>query len=156
MFAMQTAFPTVCSSARMLQVRQNLTWRDVTEAEGPRKTTVLLVDDEEKIIRFVALKLKLFGYRVITASDGLQALDCVKTAEPDIILLDILMPVVDGFEVLEKLRKFSQLPVIAISAKGDNADRAMELGANDFISKPFKPDELVERIEANLDRRGKP
>jgi DNA-binding response OmpR family regulator len=130
--------------------------RTLMECDSPRRTTVLLVDDEEKIVRFLALKLKLFGYDVITASDGRKALDNVQSVNPDIMVLDILMPVVDGFEVLEELRKFSRVPVIAISAKGDNADRAMELGANDFISKPFKPDELVAKIEANHDHGGKP
>ena len=119
-----------------------------------KKIKVLLVDDEEKILRFLALKLKLFGYQVITAVDGQEALEQAKATDLDVVVLDILMPVIDGFEVLQQLRKFSNLPVIAISAKGDNAERAFDLGANDFITKPFKPDELVAKIEANLDHKG--
>jgi len=118
------------------------------------KKRVLLVDDDDKILRFLALKLKLFGYDLFTASNGKEALDLLGTAKPDIVVLDILMPVMDGFEMLEKLRSFSKLPVIVLSAKGDNADHALELGANDFMSKPFKPEDLVERIEANLDHGG--
>jgi DNA-binding response OmpR family regulator len=117
-------------------------------------TRVLLVDDEDKILRFLALKLKLFDYDVTTATNGRDAMALVKSINPDILVLDILMPVMDGFEVLEQLRKFSALPVVVLSAKGDNAERALELGANDFISKPFKPEELVASIEANLDHRG--
>jgi DNA-binding response OmpR family regulator len=117
-------------------------------------TRVLLVDDEDKILRFLALKLKLFGYDVTTAINGRDAMALVKSINPDILVLDILMPIMDGFEVLEQLRKFSTLPVVVLSAKGDNAERALELGANDFISKPFKPEELVASIEANLDHHG--
>ena len=123
--------------------------------EQHRKKRVLLVDDDDKILRFLALKLKLFGYDLVTASNGQEALDMLGSSKPDIIVLDILMPVMDGFEMLEKLRSFSRLPVIVLSAKGDNADHALQLGANDFMSKPFKPEELVERIEANLDHHGR-
>jgi DNA-binding response OmpR family regulator len=118
------------------------------------RTKVLLVDDEDKILRFLALKLRLFHYDVTTATNGLDALDLLKSVNPDVLVLDILMPVMDGFEALAELRKFSKLPVIVLSAKGDNAERAAELGANDFIAKPFRPEELVALIEANLDHRG--
>jgi DNA-binding response OmpR family regulator len=121
-----------------------------------RRTRVLLVDDDDKILRFLALKLKLFGYDLITAANGSEGLSQLKSGNPDVIVLDILMPVMDGFEMLQQLRTFSKLPVIVLSAKGDNAEKAMELGANDFLSKPFKPDELVDRIESHLDHGGKP
>lgn len=128
----------------------------VMKPDEKKKTRVLLVDDDDKILRFLALKLKLFGYDLITAANGSEGLDQLKSGKPDVIVLDILMPVMDGFEMLQQLRTFSALPVIVLSAKGDNADRAMELGATDFLAKPFKPDELVDRIEANLDHGGKP
>jgi DNA-binding response OmpR family regulator len=124
--------------------------------EQKKRTQVLLIDDDDKILRFLALKLKLFGYDLITAANGSEGLLQLKSGNPDVIVLDILMPIMDGFEMLRQLRTFSTLPVIVLSAKGDNADKAMELGANDFLSKPFKPDELVDRIEAHIDHRGKP
>jgi len=142
----------VCYNGRNLQVLDELTMK----SDEKHMTRVLLVDDDDKIVRFLALKLKLFGYDLATAANGREGLEMLKASNPDVIVLDILMPIMDGFEMLQQLRSFSNLPVIVLSAKGDNADRAMELGANDFISKPFKPDELVEKIEANLDHRGKP
>ena len=126
------------------------------QSDKKKKTRVLLVDDDDKILRFLALKLKLFGYDLITAANGSEGLSQLKSGNPDVVVLDILMPVMDGFEMLQQLRTFSTLPVIVLSAKADNADRAMELGANDFLSKPFKPDELVDRIEAHLNHGGKP
>jgi two-component system KDP operon response regulator KdpE len=126
------------------------------QPEQKKKTRVLLVDDDDKILRFLALKLKLFGYELITAANGSEGLSQLKLENPDVIVLDILMPIMDGFEMLQQLRTFSKLPVIVLSAKGDNAERAMELGANDFLAKPFKPDELVDRIEAHVDHGGKP
>jgi DNA-binding response OmpR family regulator len=128
----------------------------IMKPDPKNRTRVLLVDDDDKILRFLALKLKLFGYDLITAVNGSEGLAQLESGHPDVIVLDILMPVMDGFEMLQRLRTFCTLPVIVLSAKGDNADRAMELGANDFISKPFKPDELVDRIEANLDQGGNP
>jgi DNA-binding response OmpR family regulator len=128
----------------------------VMQSDEKKKTRVLLVDDDDKILRFLALKLKLFGYDLITAANGSEGLSQLKSGNPDVVVLDILMPVMDGFEMLQQLRTFSTLPVIVLSAKADNADRAMELGANDFLSKPFKPDELVDRIEAHLNHGGKP
>ena len=111
---------------------------------------ILLVDDEERILNFLTSKLKAAGYEVIAAKDGAQALDQVKGQEPDLMVLDLIMPIMDGFEVLKELRRFSAMPVIVLSARGADADKikGLSLGADDYLAKPFNPDELVARIEA--------
>ena len=104
-------------------------------------------------LKFIEIDLKLRGFKVITTTSGEEALELVKSAKPDIILLDMLMPGVDGFEVLRRLRAFTQLPVIAFSASPGNYDEAMLLGANDFMHKPFDPDDMTGRIKALLRSR---
>jgi two-component system KDP operon response regulator KdpE len=111
---------------------------------------VLVVDDHPKVLRFIEIDLKLRGFKVITTASGEEALELVKSAKPDIMLLDIVMPGMDGFEVLKKLRAFTQLPVIAFSASPGNYDDAISLGANDFMHKPFDPDDMVRKIKALL------
>lgn len=115
-----------------------------------KKQCVLVVDDHPKVLRFIEIDLKLRGFEVVTATSGSEALKLVKSAKPDIMLLDIIMPRMDGFEVLKKLRDFTQLPVIAFSASPGNYQDAMRLGANDFMTKPFQPDEMVSKIKALL------
>ncbi len=115
--------------------------------EVTKKTCVLVVDDHVKVLRFVEIDLRLRGFEVLTAASGDEALDLVKTANPDVMLLDIIMPEMDGCEVLKQLRAFSQLPVIAFSASPGNRDRAIRLGADSFVSKPFRPDEMARKIE---------
>jgi DNA-binding response OmpR family regulator len=116
-----------------------------------RKQRILVVDDHPKVLRFIEIGLTLRGYEVITTVSGVEALELVKSARPDIMLLDIIMPVMDGFEVLKQLRCFTQLPVITFSASAENRHDAMELGASDFLTKPFEPDEMARRIEALLE-----
>ena len=111
---------------------------------------ILLVDDEKAILKVIGIKLRISGYDVATASGGQEALDLVKAESPDIMLLDVIMPGIDGFKVLEKMRSFSELPVIVFSARPENAQKAMSLGANDFLAKPFNVDEMVGRIETLL------
>ncbi len=115
-----------------------------------RQFRVLVVDDEERILSFLSSKLKVSGYEVIIASNGVDALEQVQAQEPDLMVLDIMMPRMDGFETLKELRSFSSVPVIVLSAKGSNAEKVkgLDLGADDYLSKPFSPDELVARIEA--------
>ena len=120
--------------------------------EAKKRQCVLVVDDHPKVLRFIEIDLKLRGFDVITTVSGEEALELVKSARPDIMLLDIIMPGIDGFEVLRKLRNFTQLPVITFSASSANYDDAMRLGANDFMTKPFEPDEMVKRIEGLLNR----
>ncbi len=111
---------------------------------------VLIVDDEERILNFLRSKLRASGYHVLVASGGTEALEQAQGQEPDLIVLDLLMPHMDGFEVLRHLRSFSTIPVIILSAKGEDADKikGLSLGADDYLPKPFNPDELVARIEA--------
>jgi len=111
---------------------------------------VLITDDEPRILKFLNIKLKSSGYEVITASNGAEALAQVQAEDPDMIVLDVLMPGMDGFETLKQIRAFSSVPVIILSAKEANVDKikGLKLGADDYLAKPFNPDELVARIEA--------
>ena len=111
---------------------------------------VLLVDDEDRILNFLTSKLKATGYEILTAHDGVEALQVARDEEPDLIVLDILMPRMDGFETLKQLRTFSTSPVIFLSARGVDSDKikGLTMGADDYLPKPFNPDELVARIEA--------
>jgi two-component system KDP operon response regulator KdpE len=119
------------------------------------KQRVLVVDDDPRIIRFIRASLMAHGYDVLTATNGEEALEVVKMNTPDIMLLDIRLPVKDGFEVLQELRTFSSMPVIAFSANSSVSKQALSLGANDFVSKPFTPDEMIERTRSILNRTGK-
>ncbi len=129
-----------------------------------KRFRTLIVDDEERIVNFLRAKLKASGYEVLTASNGFEALEQAQAQEPDLVVLDLLMPKMDGFETLKQLRSFSSVPVIILSAKGADADKikGLGLGADDYLPKPFNPDELVARIEAvrrrltPANRRGTP
>jgi len=111
---------------------------------------ILVVDDEQRILNFLSSKLRASGYEVLTASNGIEALEQIQAQEPDLVVLDVMMPKMDGFETLKGLRSFSSVPVIILSAKGSNADKVkgLGLGADDYLAKPFSPDELIARIEA--------
>lgn len=115
---------------------------------------VLVVDDEPHILTFLKVKLKASGYEVLTADNGLAALEQVQMQEPDLLVLDVVMPGMDGFETLKRVRALSSVPVIILSARDDNIDKVkgLELGADDYLAKPFSPDELLARINA-LKRR---
>ncbi len=121
-----------------------------------KRFCILVVDDEERILNFLRSKLKALGYEVLTARNGLEALEQTQAQEPDLIVLDLLMPRMDGFEMLKELRSFSAVPVIILSAKGADVDKikGLGLGADDYLPKPFNPDELVARIEAVKRRLG--
>ncbi|MCX5991536.1 MAG: response regulator transcription factor [Chloroflexi bacterium] len=116
--------------------------------------TVLVVDDEPHVVEFIAMNLELEGFRVVRAANGYEALEKAAREMPDLVVLDIMMPDIDGFETLEKLRDISAIPVIFLSAKGEEVDRirGLDLGADDYITKPFGPRELVSRIRAVLRR----
>jgi DNA-binding response OmpR family regulator len=115
-----------------------------------KRFRILAVDDEERVLNFLRSKLRASGYEVLTASNGLEALEQAQAQEPDLIVLDLLMPRMDGLETLKELRTFSSVPVIILSAKGADTDRikGLGLGADDYLPKPFNPDELVARVEA--------
>ncbi|MBN2074620.1 MAG: response regulator [Dehalococcoidales bacterium] len=116
-----------------------------------RQKSVLVVDDEPKVLKFIEVDLKLQGFKVTTLTSGREALEQVDSLNPDIILLDIVMPEVNGLEVLKQLRTYSELPVIAFSADSTNKYKALLNGANDFIVKPFDPTTVVKKINIILE-----
>jgi two-component system KDP operon response regulator KdpE len=118
------------------------------------KKSILVVDDEPRMRRFVHMNLDLEGYEVMEAENGLKALDRVRENLPDLVVLDVMMPDLDGFETLERIRETSAVPVIMLTVKGDEDDRirGLDLGADDYITKPFSPRELSSRIRAVLRR----
>src|SRR3990172_3167345 len=116
--------------------------------------TILVVDDEKNIVQLARLYLNNEGFRVEAAYDGAQALEKAKSIRPDLIILDIMMPELDGLSVCKELRKTSDVPIIILTARSDDVDRivGLELGADDYVSKPFTPRELVARVKAVLRR----
>ncbi|WP_076004519.1 response regulator transcription factor [Dehalogenimonas formicexedens] len=118
------------------------------------KTRVLVVDDETAILRFVSAGLELAGYLPVSTTDCDEALNIVRSGNADIMLLDIFMAPVTGFDVLTKLREFSDLPVIVFTARDDVGEFAKEAGADDYLGKPFKPGDLSGKIEEVMARRG--
>lgn len=119
---------------------------------------ILVVDDEPRMIQFIRMNLELEGYRVIQASSGLEALDKVRDELPDLVILDVMMPDLDGFETLRILRETSDVPVIMLTVKSEEDDivRGLKLGADDYVTKPFSPRELSSRVEAVLRRAETP
>ncbi len=119
---------------------------------------ILVVDDEPRMIGFIRMNLELEGYQVLEAHNGLEALEAIRTQLPDLVLLDVMMPELDGFETLRMLREFSSIPVIMLTAKGEEDDKVygLELGADDYITKPFGSRELSSRVRAVLRRAEMP
>ncbi|NJN66470.1 MAG: response regulator transcription factor [Chloroflexaceae bacterium] len=119
-----------------------------------RDKLILVVDDEIHLVKFMRMNLELEGCRVVSASNGQEALERAREDMPDVVLLDIMMPEMDGFETLRRLREFSPVPVLILTAKDEEEDRirGLELGADDYIGKPFSHRELVSRIRAVLRR----
>jgi DNA-binding response OmpR family regulator len=122
-----------------------------------RTFTILVVDDDQRILDFLKPKLRSVGYKVLTAGNGVEALEIAGSQELDLLVLDLMMPEMDGFEMLKGLRGFSGAPVIILSARDNDIDKikGLNLGADDYMPKPFNPDELIARIEA-MRRRLKP
>jgi len=116
--------------------------------------TILVVDDEPRMVQFISMNLDLEGFRVISATNGYEALEKVTKELPDLVILDVMMPDMDGFETLKRIRELSPVPVIFLSVKGQELDRVhgLDLGADDYMTKPFSPRELVSRIRAVLRR----
>ncbi len=119
-----------------------------------KNRVILVVDDEERMARFIRLNLEHDGFQVVEAYRGLDAIHKLRDSLPDVIILDVMMPDLDGFEVLKLIREISQVPVIMLTAKGEEDDRVrgLELGADDYVTKPFSPRELVSRVRAVLRR----
>jgi len=120
----------------------------------PPRRRVLVVDDEPRMIHFIRLNLEHDGFQVSEATSGTQALEQLRDQLPDMVLLDVMMPELDGFETLRLIREISSVPVIMLTAKGEEDDRVrgLELGADDYVTKPFSPRELVSRVRAVLRR----
>ena len=120
---------------------------------------ILVVDDEKRIVEIVKAYLEKDGYRVIAAYDGSSALDSARRYSPDLIVLDLMLPEVSGWDVCRELRRKSDVPIIMLTARRDEVDRiaGLEMGADDYVVKPFSPQELVSRVRAVLRRtRGRP
>jgi DNA-binding response OmpR family regulator len=119
---------------------------------------ILVVDDEPRMIGFIRMNLELEGYQVLEAHNGISALEIIRTQLPDLVLLDVMMPEPDGFETLRMLREFSTIPVIMLTAKGEEDDKVygLELGADDYVTKPFGSRELSSRVRAVLRRAEMP
>src|SRR3989440_10591817 len=119
-----------------------------------RDMTILIVDDEPRIRDFVRMNLELEHYHVIEASNGVEALDQLRENLPDLVVLDVMMPEMDGFETLRSVREVSTVPVIMLTVRQSEHDkiRGLDLGADDYMAKPFSPAELLSRIRALLRR----
>lgn len=117
-----------------------------------RKTRVLVVDDELINIKLLRANLEARDYEVLAAMDGAEALRIVETELPDLLILDIMMPKMDGFEVCRQLREWSQVPIIMLSARSDTKDKikCLDLGADGYITKPFDTNELISQVKAVL------
>jgi DNA-binding response OmpR family regulator len=115
-----------------------------------KKRRVLVVDDHPGVLKFIEIDLKLRGFEVFSATSGKQALALMNSVKPDILLLDMIMPGIDGFVTLKELRSFTDMPVIAFSASPGNQEQALQLGANDFVNKPFNPDDMARKIRVLL------
>jgi two-component system alkaline phosphatase synthesis response regulator PhoP len=118
---------------------------------------ILIVDDEQAVLDLVAYNLRKAHYQVLTAVNGRQALEVARQAQPDLILLDLMLPEIDGLDVCRELRRTSKVPIIMITARGEEVDRVvgLELGADDYVCKPFSMRELMARVKAVL-RRARP
>ncbi|HOA79622.1 MAG TPA: response regulator YycF [Defluviitaleaceae bacterium] len=115
---------------------------------------ILVVDDEKSIADIIAYNLQKEGYEVLVAYDGEEALDIIFSKDPDLILLDIMMPKIDGFQVCRKVREKKETPIVMLTARAEEVDKVLglELGADDYVTKPFSVRELMARVKANLRR----
>jgi DNA-binding response OmpR family regulator len=118
------------------------------------KEKILVVDDEERIVAIVKAYLERDGYRVVTAFDGRQALELTGREHPDLVILDLMLPELSGWEVLRSLRSTSAVPVLMLTARDEDAEKivGLEMGADDYVTKPFNPRELLARVRAILRR----
>jgi two-component system KDP operon response regulator KdpE len=116
--------------------------------------TILVIEDEERMARFIRLNLEHDGFQVVETHRGMQGIQAIRDSLPDLVLLDVMLPDLDGFEILRMIRENNTLPVIMLTAKGEEDDRVkgLELGADDYVTKPFSPRELVSRVKAVLRR----
>jgi DNA-binding response OmpR family regulator len=122
------------------------------EPTAPR--LILVVDDEARMRRFIRMNMELEGFQIIEAENGIKALDQIRQHTPDLIIMDVMMPQMDGFETLKMLREISTVPVILLTVKSEEEDiiQGLSLGADDYVTKPFSPRELMTRVTAVLRR----
>ncbi len=123
-----------------------------------RKERIVTADDDPQLLRLIARNLEFEGYEVLTASDGALALEQIERSAPDLVLLDVMMPKMDGFTVTSRVREFSSVPIIIVTARGQDQDkvRGLDLGADDYLTKPFSVEELLARVRAVLRRTQMP
>ncbi len=119
------------------------------------KTCVLMVDDDPNILKFVSANLEIRGYDVITAEDGETAIKVMDRTMPNLVILDLLMPGINGFDVCRHIRKSSDVPIIVLTAIGESNTKTelLALGANDYVTKPFDIRDLLDRVQSTLDNR---
>lgn len=130
---------------------QNMLKNDET---GVSKPKVLVIDDEENVCELITLYFEKAGYDVVSCSDGAEGIEMVRSQKPDILILDLMLPGIDGLDVCKEVRKFSNVPLIMLTARVDEVDRVLglEIGADDYVTKPFSPRELLARVKAVLRR----
>jgi DNA-binding response OmpR family regulator len=119
-----------------------------------KEKTVLVVDDQPSLVRLVRDNLETLQFRVLSASEGTRTIDIIENEKPDLVILDIMLPGMDGYEVCRRIREFSTVPIIMLTARNDRADllQGFEAGADDYVTKPFSADELLARVKAVLRR----
>ncbi len=124
------------------------------ECMPAKKTTILVVDDDVQLLKIVTHNLEAAGYQVLAMRDGAQALEAIERDTPELVLLDVMLPRMNGFQVCQRAREFSAVPIIMITARGRGQDkvRGLDLGADDYLTKPFRVDELLARVRAVLRR----
>ena len=128
--------------------------KEIQSEQADSKQKILVVDDEASIRRILETRLKMAGYNVVTAEDGEEAVELFNKTNPDIVILDVMMPKMDGYGVTREIRRVSDVPIIILTALGDVSERitGLELGADDYVIKPFSPKELEARVKAVLRR----
>ncbi|MFQ6830296.1 MAG: response regulator transcription factor, partial [Acutalibacter sp.] len=122
--------------------------------DSGEKKNILVVDDDREIVRAIALNLESEGYNVFKAYDGMEALDLAMTKDIHLILIDVMMPKLDGLSAIMKIRERKNLPIIVLSAKSEDSDKVigLSMGADDYVTKPFNPMELTARVKSQLRR----
>ena len=125
-----------------------------SEETGPSKPKILVIDDEENVCELITLYFEKAGYDVVCSGDGNQGVDLIRSQKPDLVILDLMLPGMDGLDVCKEIRKFSNVPLIMVTARVDEVDRVLglEIGADDYVTKPFSPRELLARVKAVLRR----
>ena len=124
------------------------------DESAPNKPKVLVIDDEENVCELITLYFEKSGFDVICSGDGVEGMDMIKTEKPDMVILDLMLPGMDGLDVCKETRRTSNIPLIMLSARVDEVDRVLglEIGADDYVTKPFSPRELLARVKAVLRR----